>query len=136
MKSRHFENTVAGNQSAPSSPTSSGDPCLSSNTTQTVTMPIGGCNHSSWTCTFASKSPSLLTLDLSDGNVKLVNTTGGPVSVSYTIRKSLELLRSGYYKDFSYSVSVPASSNASANVQLTTHSGAGNSWRLHHGTIV
>jgi len=127
MKS-HFQNTVAGNQSAPASPSSSGDACSSSNTTNTVTMPlIGGCNHSSWTCTFASKTPSSLTLDLADGNVKLVVSDGGPVTgVSYTIRKSLNYSNSSYYKDFSYSMDIPASSNASAAVQLTTHSGAGN----------
>ncbi len=124
----HFQNTVAANQSAPVSPSSTGDACSSSNTTNTVTMPlIGGCNHSSWTCTFASKSPSSLTLDLADGNVKLVVSDGGPVTgVSYTIRKSLNYSNSSYHKDFSYSMNIPASSNATAAVQLTTHSGAGN----------
>jgi hypothetical protein len=127
MKS-HFQNSVAANQSAPASPSSSGDACSSSNTTNTVTMPlIGGCNHSSWTCTFASKTPSSLTLDLADGNVKLVVSDGGPVTgVSYTIRKSLNYSNSSYHKDFSYSMNIPASSNASSSVQLTTHSGAGN----------
>ena len=38
----HFQNTVAANQSAPSNPTSSGDACAASNTTNTVTMPIPG----------------------------------------------------------------------------------------------
>jgi hypothetical protein len=123
----HFQNTVAANQSAPASPASTGDACAASNTTNTVTMPlIGGCNHSSWTCSFASKSPSSLTLDLADGNVKLAISDGGPVSVSYTIRKSLNYSNSSYHKDFSYSMNVPASSNATAAVQLTTHSGAGN----------
>jgi hypothetical protein len=123
----HFQNTVAANQSAPANPSSSGDACAADNNTNTVTMPlIGGCNHSSWTCTFASKSPSSLTLDLADGNVKLVVSDGGPVTgVSYTIRKTLNYTGSSYYKDFSYSMDIPASSNASANVQLTTHSGAG-----------
>jgi hypothetical protein len=126
--SGHFQNTVAANQSAPSNPSSSGDACSASNTANTVTMPlIGGCNHSSWTCTFASKSPSSLTLDLADGNVKLAVAGGGPVNnVSYTIRKSLNYSNSGYYKDFSYSLNIPASSNAAPTVQLTTHTGAGN----------
>jgi len=124
----HFQNTVAANQSAPASPSSSGDACAASNPTNTVTMPlIGGCNHSSWTCTFASKAPSSLTLDLADGNVKLVVSDGAPVTgVSYTIRKSLNYSNSSYSKDFSYSMNIPASSNATAAVQLTTHSGAGN----------
>ena len=124
----HFQDTVAFNQSAPANPSSSGDACAASNTSNTVTMPlIGGCNHSSWTCTFASKTPSSLTLDLADGNVKLVVSDGGPVTgVSYTIRKTLNYTGSSYYKDFSYSMDIPASSNATANVQLTTHSGAGN----------
>lgn len=124
----HFQNTVATNQSAQANPTSSGDACAASNTTNTVTMPlIGGCNHSSWTCTFVSKSPSSLTLDLADGNVKLAVSTGGPVNgVNYTIRKTLNYPGSSYYKDFSYSLDIPASSNAAPNVQLTTHTGSGN----------
>ena len=125
----HFQNTVAANQSAPSNPTSSGDACAASNTTNTVTMPIpGGCDHSSWTCTFqGSKSPSSLTLDVTDGNVKLVVSGGGPVNgVSYTIRKSLNYTGGSYYKDFAYSLNIPASSNASANVQLTSHTTSGN----------
>ena len=125
----HFQNTVAANQSAPSNPTSSGDACAASNTTNTVTMPIpGGCDHSSWTCTFqGSKSPSSLTLDVTDGNVKLAVSGGGPVNgVSYTIRKSLNYTGGSYYKDFAYSLNIPASSNASANVQLTSHTTSGN----------
>ena len=119
----HFENTVAANQSAPASPSSSGDACEASNTNNEVTLPIpSSCLHSSWTCTFQSKSPSGITLDLADGNAKLAVPSGGPVNnVSYTIRQSLNYTGGSYYKDFSYSLDIAASSNASANVQLTTH---------------
>jgi len=125
----HFENTVSANQPSPTNPTSSGDACAASNTTNTVTMPIpGGCQHSSWTCTFTgSKSPSSLTLDVPDGNVKLTVATGGPINgVNYTIRKSLNYVGGTYFRDFTYNLSIPASSNASANVQLTSHNRTGN----------
>jgi hypothetical protein len=125
----HFQNTVAANQSAPANPTSSGDACAASNTANVVTMPIpAGCDHSSWTCTFqGSKSPAGLSLDVTNGNVRLAVASGGPVNgVNYTIRKSLDYAGGNYYKDFAYSLNIPASSNASTNVQLTTHNRTGN----------
>lgn len=125
----HMQNTVAANESVPANPTSSGDACAASNTTQEVTLPLPhSCQHSSWTCSFqGSKSPAALTLDIPDGNVKLAITSGGPVNgVSYTIRKSLNYTGGSYYKDFTYNFNIPASSNASAAVQLTTHTGSGN----------
>jgi hypothetical protein len=125
----HMQNTVAANQSVPANPTSSGDACAASNPAQQVALPLPpGCQHSSWTCSFqGSKSPSALTLDVPDGNVKLAISDGGPVNgVNYTIRKSLNYVGGSYYKDFTYNLNIPASSNATANVQLTNHTGTGN----------
>ena len=50
---------------------------------------------------------------------------GGPVRRVNTIRKSLNYTGGSYYKDFAYSLNIPAS-NTSANVQVTSRTTSSN----------
>ena len=80
----HFQNTVAANQSAPSNPTSSGDACAlqynqyGHNADTGRLRPFQLDLHIS-----GSKSPSSLTLDVTDGN-ETGGFRGGPVNGSAT----------------------------------------------------
>ena len=114
---------VANAVTVPSSNTATGNSC-----TVAVNGPVPStCAHPQWTCTIqGTPSPSGWSVTQSSGlayaSVDLTSQNGAPVNASYTVRASLGIYSPAYTKDYTYNVTVPASSGA-GSTSLSEYSG-------------